>query len=731
MSVPDIREMAPDTEVKIQTGTQVGIRYRSGLTVYDEALIDGQLGGRYWSAVGAIKPERHIEAEKKLREGLPTDSFSLRIDDQVLDRNWRLVDAREVAEDAPPTRHVVVELAQESTPFTVKVHTRFDGSPFLVRWLEITNASDRPVSLSGVAPFAGLLWWVRGFGEYLAPGQPVFSLGHEANSEKLAEGNFTWEALQPGVKVVEGRGGRSGHHRPSFWLHNETNGETFICELAWSSNWRFEIKVEQGDISRDPRGGPFGPTTNDARVYVKIGPYAADPALRVIDPGETIATPAVHLGHLHADLDGCVQALHQHVRTTVLPAQLPGKNQLIEANHRGYICDHEDEAGIKREIDMAASLGAELFVIDAGWYGPDPNRWALNVGDWYAGSWLPNDLYPIIDHAHANGLLFGLWVEIESIGANSKLLKEHPDWVLTRNGEPIGNGRHLDVANPTVAEWMEEQISGIIGRYGLDHFRLDYNTHIFDGGNRVKDGFVENTLWRHAEAIWGIFDRVRKQYPQVIFENCASGGGRLDLGMLRYFQITEISDWMRAPRSLKILNGLSLSLPPEICLRTFGTEVPDHYLYGDVDYQIRSCLFGQPILRGIAPTIQEIGEPRRSKIVHALDLYKQFIRPILPTAKVYHHTPVLPLFEASPWCVLEYASPDATHEVAGIFRLTAPGESSYRYQPRGLRPGSRYRVTFDNTGESVELSGLELQRDGLEIRLESPITSELLLIESI
>ena len=75
-----------------------------------------------------------------------------------------------------------------------------------------------------------------------------------------------------------------------------------------------------------------------------------------------------------------------------------------------------DEAGIRNEIDIAADLGAEVFVVDAGWYGPDPNRWWNNVGDWQAGSWLPNDLYPIIDHAHNKGMLFGLWVEIESIG---------------------------------------------------------------------------------------------------------------------------------------------------------------------------------------------------------------------------------------------------------------------------------------------------------------------------
>jgi alpha-galactosidase len=215
----------------------------------------------------------------------------------------------------------------------------------------------------------------------------------------------------------------------------------------------------------------------------------------------------------------------------------------------------------------------------------------------------------------------------------------------------------------------------------------------------------------------------------VIFENCASGGGRLDLGMLRWFQITEISDWMPSPRSLKILNGLTLHLPPEICLRTFGTEIAESNLYGDLDYQLRSCLFGHPILRGIAPTPDQIGEPRRTRIAHALTLYKDFIRPILPDARVFHHTPILRFDEAEPWCVLEYAAPDGLRAVVGIFRFTEQNAGFYRFRPRGLRAGNRYQVRWDNTGDGAELSGFELQRDGIEIRLESPLTSELLLIE--
>lgn len=86
----------------------------------------------------------------------------------------------------------------------------------------------------------------------------------------------------------------------------------------------------------------------------------------------------------------------------------------------------------------------------------------------------------------------------------------------------------MDFSNPEVAKWAESEIARIIRQYDLDRFRIDCNTFVNEGGNRMKDGFLENTEWRHVEALYAIFDHLRKQFPNVIFQNCASGGGRLD-----------------------------------------------------------------------------------------------------------------------------------------------------------------------------------------------------------
>jgi alpha-galactosidase len=328
-------------------------------------------------------------------------------------------------------------------------------------------------------------------------------------------------------------------------------------------------------------------------------------------------------------------------------------------------------------------------------------------------------------------LAFGLWVEIEGAGAASKLRKNHPDWILTRNGVPIANGRHLDVGNPVVAKWMESEIARIIRKYDLDVFRIDYNMSTEEDGNQLRAGFVENSTWRHVENLYAMFDRLRQQFPRVIFQNCAGGGGRLDWGILRRFDNTELSDWMRAPRGVKILNGMTWVLPPEVLLRTFGTEVPDLAGDGDIDYQLRQVQMSLPIFRGIAPSPAELNPTLRNKIRSGVDLYKQKLRPILRDSVVYHHTPLTPFFSQSPWVVLEYASPDKTRSAATLFRTSNFEDPVYRFVPRGLDASAAYKVTFQNRGEAVEMSGLRLMQDGIPVRLEAAGTSEMLLFESV
>lgn len=713
----------------IRTGSFPGVRFNSGLTICDEELRNGRWVSRYWESSGQIVADIQIEAERPQMDTLPVDAFKLEIEGQELSGSWKWIAATQSTVHNPDGLLVSVELESTVRPIRAKVQTLLSGGPVMVRWLEITNTGQRPTAISNVSPWSGQLWHTPNFAERLpSDSEEVYDVGYAQYSKWGYEGAWRFDPVVNATKLIAGERGKSGWGHPTFFARNNATGEWFAASLGWSANWKIRVtsRIEKSPVDRSDA---IDRAVNEARLFFDMGPSSVDPVLRVLTPGETVKTPETHILCMKADLDHVIQALLNHVRRDVLP-QPPSEHVFdVEANHRGYIVDHETEAGIDREIDMAADIGAETFLIDAGWYGPQPNVWYQNVGDWYPGDWLPNDIQPIREYARKKGMRFGLWVEIEGAGAASNLRKEHPDWILTRNGQPIANGRHLDVGNSVVATWMESEIARVIRKYDLDVFRIDYNMSTEEDGNQVRDGFIENSSWRHIENLYAMFDRLRRQFPGVIFQNCAGGGGRLDWGILRRFDNTELSDWMRAPRGVKILNGMTWVLPPEILLRTFGTEVPDLAGDGDIDYQLRQVQMALPIFRGIAPSLSEMNPILRNKLRAGVNLYKRELRPMLRDSVVFHHTPVTPFLSQSPWLVLEYASPDKKRDVATLFRTSNFDDPVYHFVPRGLEASASYKITFENRGETLEMSGLRLMQDGIPVRLETSGTSEMLLFE--
>ena len=708
---------SPVENAAIRSGGAIpGMRLTSGLMVCDEELYNGRWVNRYWTSTGQIMPDVHLERQNQARAGLPVDSFQLGIEGQNLAGSWKWIRTEQKHLTDPDGQLVTVELQSDARPVTVKLNTLMHGESMMVRWLDITNTGKKPTAITSVAPWSGMLWDTADYKERVGK-EAAFEVATAKYEEWGHEGAWEFHPFGSDAITVSGTRGKSGWGHPTLFARNRATGEWFVASLAWSGNWTMHVAGTQDDVK------------DDARLFFDLGPSAADTVLRVIEPGETVRSPETHLLLMRGDLDQVIQTLHYHVRHYILPPMPPGRHSIVEANHRGYIVDHESEEGLRREIDIGSSVGADTFVVDAGWNGPEPNRWPKNAGDWHAGPWLPNDLNPVREYARKKGMLFGLWVEIESVGSAVKLRSEHPDWVLTRNGKPVSSGRQLDFANPEVATWAESEIARIITKYDLDLFRIDYNNSVEEGGNRMKDGFLENTQWRHVEALYTIFDHLRKEFPNVIFQNCAGGGGRLDYGIMQRFQNTELSDWLRAPRGLKILNGMTWLLPPEILLRTFGTESSGLEEDGDLNLQLQTIMMSRPIFRGISPTLPELDPLLGKKIIDDVGLYKRTVYPIMANSLVYHHTAILPMMEPSPWVVLEYAAPDKTKEVVGLFRTSQTGDPVYRFEPRGVDFSKNYTIHFESSGGVVEISGAQLLQNGVPVRLDDNLTSELLVLD--
>ncbi len=699
--------------------SDAGVRISSGLTLYDEKFIGGRLVSRYISACGQITPEMHLP-DGLFESDEPT--FTLTVAGEAIDGNWRLA---RVEADGNAAR---VVMTHAKYPVEVAVSSVADGTGWITRTLTITNIGDAALPLDEVAPFGGVAFrhvFDNGILSYSpsecgADEDSIYEIGYSAHRAWGQEGDFVMHPLRgEGVAYDSGFHGRSGWSRPAYVLGDRLNGHLLAVEFAYSGNWRMRVRPDK--------------TPNGVRVRHAVSLCAPQgEAARVLAPSERVTTPPVHFTYTALGMERLIQSRHAFVRGSVMPSDDPIGAALIEANHRGYLCDRESEEGIKRDMDIAARAGAELYVIDAGWFGRSPNRWFDNAGDWYPGAWLPNGLDPLIERAKKLGMKFGLWMEIEAAGKNSALREEHPEFLLTRRGEPVAEGRALDFANPEVVLYIEERIADVLTRYPIDMFRVDHNHHLLKGGTREAGGYTENTLWRYYDNLYALYRRLRARFPSVSFQNCAAGGGRLDLGALSCFHHTEISDWARPPRDIKIFTGILAQLPPEKLLRICGTEVSEPVQSSDMLASLHSVMQGRMILRGIAPSLEEVNPELMTIIRRATDFYKAEIRPILRgDCAVFLHAPLKGVLEAWDWVANEYALPDQSAAFAVVQKLSTARETDFVLRFSGIDPGSRYAVYFDRKNARCELPGTALCRDGLTLSMPRCLETELILVKKI
>lgn len=729
MSHLDDHVSEPWADVHLAPGDHPAIGYRSGLTVYEEALIRGQFVGRAWNGAGFLSPWEDARLDPALH-AMP-QSFSLEIDGQLLGSHWAWGGLERL--EVETGIEAIVTLTHTLRPVTVRVYTRLDGTPVMTRWLEITNDGDRPAALSMAAPWSGVLQVVKNWASHLPdPTAPLFSVGYMADDRWVGEGRFVWQPLPSTGLRIDGQYRRDKHRHPMFIVRNHATGVHFFGQLAWSGGYSFEFDLDAEDADR-------GASDGSARLWFRAGPDAPAPQ-RIIAPGETVRSPELHLGMLIGDLDQCVQAMHAHLRRSVFRPNARERAGLIESAI-GPEVEITVEATL-RHIEVATALGAELFWVDASWYTPPGGEWWSTVGDWQVDrDRFPDGLGPIRDLVRSRGMLFGLWMEAERIGSRSAIRAEHPEWLATAyDGRPrVGDSRApftfdfsgmLDLSNPEVAAWLEDRIGRVIADNELDFFRLDWNGGQLRAGGQVeRDGYIESIYWRYNEALYAMFDRLRARFPEVLFENCASGGGRTDIGMLQRFGHTWVSDWGAAPRLFRIANGMTMALPPESIMLMYG--LGSGHTLADVDFQARLMLFGHA---AVVPFSQPGSTPnpvQLERVRHTLDLHKTFVRPFAGESLVFHHTPILDGLDPKGWGVLELASAGRDRALVGLFRLASPDGMAYVLRPRGLDRSRRYRVTWDNRGEAHEVDGATLIGQGLVVQLEAALTSELILFEAL
>ena len=717
--------------IKVETKENT-VRYISGLTVYQEHLINGRFVSGMRSVAGRPCYQGDADAMGEawvagLCGKYEIESFGLEIDGCSLHGNWAMQNPSPAENEktafftaglesenkafctagleSENAAFCTVGLENAAFPARVAVRSVLDGTGFIERWIDITNTSDKPAALSRIEPMRGLLWKIDDKREHEP--EERFSLAVMPCVPWGYEGTLEWHRLTPGITSFESYYGRSGWGVPWFLVKNNISGEMIAGHLEWPANWRMSFECIEY------------PGQNESLLLFGIGPKARPPH-RIIEPGETVESPHVHLGHFTGGLDNAIQKTHRHIRRVA--RRLEPQGLLIGA---ARMVDGELD-WLESEVKTAAAAGMEYFLIDAGWYGNWKANWYNSTGDWQV-SRFGGSLGKAREIILAHGMRFGLWMEPESMGNASELAKINPGWAIQRDGLPAdGEGRILDMSKQEVADYVEKSIFSIFEEHKADFFKIDYNTgNINEHGENTRNGIRENAAWRYADALYRIFDRIAEKYPDVFLENCAGGGGRLDLGLFKRCHVSCYSDYTLFPRGIKMLNNLSMALPPER-LRFYYRHIPTYHMYGGIETHLNFGMFCNPLFVGFGRDGSWLNPDEAGIVSKYVDLYKNTIRQILADCDVYHHTPGLSFKNTEPWCALEYSAPGKSAGYAGVFKFL-DGCGTYTLRLRGVDKSRDYTVTFMSSGEKAVVSGFRLATDGLPVTLDGALSSELIL----
>lgn len=696
------------------------ITYRTGMTVYEErfcrgTLIPGRWNGAGFSCTVAGAEIPWLKPDPLMR----TASFAVEINGMSQNDAWEELDfssAETTLENGTPVLECVHELKNRRFPLRVRVVTVLDGTAVFERKLIWSNDGADPLSLSRFCLLGGILEQTELTGtEFAARPEKLYSLGYFDSPDWAKEGLFRRRDLPADETAFSGRYRRTRHRHPAFLLNNRLTGSVFFAQLAYSAGYtvRFE----------------YVPKDTEATLAYEILLDGGQPSL-ILRPGETFATPSVHMGRINGSDDEIIQQMHDHIRRSVFT--LPEATRAVPGGTLIASVGPEDDvtpALLYRMADQAAEAGVEDLTVDAGWYCPPGTHlkeWRPRVGDWYPDPTLyPEKLKEISDYAHSKGLLFGLWIDPERMGTASAARKAHPEWIARPYGDYPSD--RIDLTIPEAAAWVENELCRIFEEYSVDLFRLDNNVSSFEIHSPSPDG--EDTALRYYAAVYGMYERLRRKYPHIIFENCAGGGGRTDLGMVRLFSHTWVSDHQAAPRGMAITNGMTMVLPPERVDRLFAGM--DSWREGEFTLCLRNGLFGKPTMNLLSRGDLSVNPIQMEAVKHALDLFKTRIRPWAPTGKIWHHTPEC--FGTSPSgnLILERSAADRSEGILGYFALSGTAQTEATVFLKGIDRTKIYEVTFDNSGETLCLSGYQLAQHGLNLRVPSPMSSELILYRAI
>ena len=430
------------------------------------------------------------------------------------------------------------------------------------------------------------------------------------------------QKVEQGIFSIASNRGASGHAQtPAMILCDgtatEDAGQALALQLLYSGN--FQAFVQKNQL-------------NEVRLGIGIND---DNFAWQLAAGDNLETPVALMTYSAKGLTYLSQESQLFVQNHIMPKQFAHVERPILINNwEATYFDFKKEKLLDL-ADEASKLGIELFVLDDGWFG---NRFDDNraLGDWVVNEEkLGGPLSDLIDKVHAKGLKFGLWFEPEMISVDSDLYRTHPDWAIQAEGRAHTYSRNqlvLNLANPDVVAYIKSAIDKILTENTIDYVKWDYNRNITNIGN--GDSALATKMQSHAYML-GLYDLVSyltEKHSNILFESCSGGGGRNDLGMMRYFPQVWASDNTDAISRLPIQYGSSY-LYPTISMGAHVSASPNHQMGRTTPLETRGNVAMMGNL-GYELDLTSLPQAEKDVIAAQVAHYKD-IRPVVQFGKQY------------------------------------------------------------------------------------------------
>jgi len=521
--------------------------------------------------------------------------------------------------------------------------------------------------------------------------------------------------LTSGLKSIFVRGMKSQQHAPFFMVRpagdrQENFGPVWFGAVAWSGNWRIDCEVSRHERTQVSGGINFWDTH------------------WVLRSGEEFETPEMIFGFSDEGAAGASHRMHRYILDHVLPA--PNNSQVSKILYNSWYATTFD-INEQQQIALAkvaCEIGVELFVVDDAWFkGRNDSR--AGLGDWTPDPVkFPRGLGPLIKAVNGLGMDFGIWVEPEMVNPNSDLFRAHPDWALHTPHRTAHEGRNqlvLNLAREDVKQYTLDWLNKLLTENKIKFIKWDMNRYVSELGWPEAEPLKRRELRiRYIRNLNEILGTLRRRHPQVVFESCSSGGGRVNLSVLSLTDQVWTSDNTDPGDRLHIQYGFSHAFPA----KTMVNWVTDHEWHNKttpLEFRFHVAMAGN---LGVGSDLGRWSEEDKAVASQMISLYKS-VRHIIQLGDQYR---LRDPFSENRMAV-QFVTRDENESVVFAYQtlettpMAAKGSSlPDRLVLHGLDPEGVY--TVEGIGEIREVSGRVLTASGILVPLVGNYSSKVVVL---